>query len=172
MHPSAYTNAEKFANKYLANLKNEELKIVDIGSMDINGTLKPIFAQGKWKYTGADLGAGKNVDVVIIDPYKHPFADSTFDVVISSSCLEHDPAFWVTFQEMVRIIKPQGYIYICTPFNARVHKNPIDCWRFYPDAYLALSKWCPQAKLIETYIDDKDKKQIFFDNIGIFRVDK
>ena len=51
MHISAYQNAKKFAQNYCVNLENK--KILDIGSYDVNGTLKPIFEKGN--YIGLDM---------------------------------------------------------------------------------------------------------------------
>ena len=46
MHHSAYVNAEKFYHKYCEN-NIENKKILDVGSYDVNGTMKPIFE--KWR---------------------------------------------------------------------------------------------------------------------------
>ena len=75
MHISAYQNAEKFAQKYCVNLENK--KILDIGSYDVNGTLKPIFEKGN--YIGLDMEAGPNVDVVS-DAHNIPFKKEEFDI--------------------------------------------------------------------------------------------
>lgn len=97
MHETAFENAQKFVQKYNARHK----KVLDVGSYDVNGTLKPLFAN----YTGMDIEAGKNVDVISELGQPFPFKDKSFDVVVSSSCLEHDPAFWVTVKEMMRVSK-------------------------------------------------------------------
>lgn len=97
MHETAFENAQKFAQKYSARHK----KVLDVGSYDVNGTLKPLFAN----YTGMDIEAGKNVDVISELGQPFPFDDKSFEVVVSSSCLEHDPAFWVTVKEMMRVSK-------------------------------------------------------------------
>ena len=52
MHYSAYANAEKFYHKYCEkNIENK--KILDVGSYDVNGTMKPIFEKGQ--YVGLDM---------------------------------------------------------------------------------------------------------------------
>jgi SAM-dependent methyltransferase len=113
---------------------------------------------------------GKNVDVIAQDPHAFPFSDGSFDVVLSTSCLEHDPAFWVTFSEMVRVVKPQGLIYTDAPSNGPYHGYPLDCWRFQKDAYLALARWSGRVELLEQYIcDDVSLHGGWADNIGIFR---
>jgi hypothetical protein len=47
MHHSAYVNAEKFYHKYCEN-NIENKKILDVGSYDVNGTMKPIFEKGQY----------------------------------------------------------------------------------------------------------------------------
>jgi len=165
MHPSAYANAERFADRYLAGLSPG--KLLDVGSLDVNGSLRPIFTNRGWHYTGIDRQAGKNVDIV---NRRHtlPFYPETFQVVVSSSALEHDPCFWITFWEMVRVVEPGGLIYICVPSQGKYHAHPVDCWRFQPDCWLGLAEWCPRAELVECYIDPSD--ELWQDNVGIFRV--
>jgi hypothetical protein len=105
MHPSARKNAQRFVKNYLD--KHKQLKVLEVGSRDVNGSLRDMFSQhDKWVYTGMDNADGPNVDVV--KPYvaygsgAFPFTSMKFNVVVSSSCLEHDSWPWVTFKEMVR----------------------------------------------------------------------
>lgn len=86
-------------------------------------------------YLCVDLGAGPGVDLVLSDPHQLPLAEQSFDMVVSTSCLEHDPMFWLTFLEMCRILRHGGYIYINGPY----HGYPYDHWRFYPDSGMALA---------------------------------
>ena len=114
--------------------------VLDVGSADVNGTLRP-YAPPASQYIGVDREPGPGVDIVNPDPYALPFADGSFDLVVSTSCLEHDPVFWVTFAEMARVAKPGGFLYVSAPVNGPVHRHPWDCWRFYPDAAMALAGW-------------------------------
>ena len=122
MHYSAYFNAEKFYKKYCE--KNiQTKKVLDVGSYDVNGTLKPIFEKGN--YIGLDMEKGPNVDVVS-NAHEIPFQDNHFDIVLSSSCFEHDDMFWETFLEMCRVLKPGGYMYLQAPQNGPYHGWPGD----------------------------------------------
>lgn len=168
MHKSAVSNATQFLLKYIPDFKDRQLKVLEIGSKDINGTLRDVLGHGKFSYTGVDIQGGEGVDVVLKDPYKYPFSDNDFDLVWSSSCFEHNEMFWLSFNEMVRVCKNSGYIYICAPFKEGVHNEPVDCWRFLPDGYRALSKWNSQAKLKDAYIDNRPHN----DCVGIFQVIK
>lgn len=118
-----------------ANLKDEPLSILDIGSQDLNGSYRPIFTNPKWKYTGIDLEAGKNVDLVIQNPYEFPFEDDSFDLVISGQCIEHVEDIYAWADEAIRVLKPDGSMCIIAPCSWQLHGYPYDCWRFFPDGF-------------------------------------
>ena len=66
------------------------LSILDVGSFDVNGTYKTLFSWSNWKYTGADISPGPNVDVVLDENYEWAmFQDGQFDVVVSGQAFEH-----------------------------------------------------------------------------------
>lgn len=166
MHKSAYKNADQFYNKY-CKIDIENKKILDIGSYDVNGTLKPIFKYGQ--YVGLDQSHGPNVDIVS-SSHNIALPKETFDIIVSSSCFEHDDMFWLTFLEMSRLVKEDGYIYINAPSSGPYHAYPTDSWRFYKDSWLSLEKWAIKnkyhIKLIDSYVDRGTE---FNDSVGIYR---
>ena len=172
MHTSAYKNAERFFFNHCKNL-NSNAYILDVGSYDFNGTLKPIFKD--YKYVGVDMSSGPNVDFVCKND-NIPLKDNYFDVIISTSCFEHDDFFWLTFLEMCRLVKPGGYIYINAPSTGPYHGCPTDNWRFYLDSWKALQKWAIKnnynIELVEHYINteniESDPVQ-WGDSVGIFK---
>ena len=86
----------KFPNSFC------DTKVLDVGSLDINGSCRPFFADGT--YTGIDLGEGEGVDVVA-DGADYDMPDNYYDVTLSTDCFEHNP-FWVeTFENMHRMSK-------------------------------------------------------------------
>lgn len=133
MHQTAYADAAAFVGKYI----KPPRKVIDIGSMNVNGCLRPLFRG--CDYTGADIAKGENVDVVLPAPYHWPnLEDNTFDVAVSSQVLEHVPAPWRWLPELVRIVKPGGLVYLCSPNTMPFHAYPVDCWRVWPDGLRAL----------------------------------
>ena len=137
MHQTAYDTGRFFFQIYW---QPGFSRILDVGSQDVNGTLRPI-APPAANYTGVDLVAGPGVDLVLTDPYSYPFVPGSFDCIVSTSCFEHDDMFWLTFSEMCRVLKSDGFIYINAPSSGVYHGFPRDCWRFYPDSGIALEKW-------------------------------
>jgi SAM-dependent methyltransferase len=137
----------------------------------VNGSYKPFFDQPGWHYTGVDLAAGPNVDVVLSSPYKLPLASHSADVIVSGQAFEHIEYFWLTWLEMARVLKPGGMIFLLAPSRGYEHRHPQDCWRFYPDSYLALANYAGM-KLLEVETDwephpDPDSAP-WGDTVGVF----
>lgn len=63
-----------------------------------------------------------------------PFADASFDVVLSVSVLEHTPQPERLFAEMARVLKPGGTMLQHVPFSFRLHEEPHDFFRYTPHA--------------------------------------
>lgn len=166
MHDTAMASGEEFFRYYGTRLS----RILDVGSADVNGTLRPVAPTGS-TYVGIDLTDGPGVDVPLRDPYKFPFLDSSFDLIVSSSCFEHDPMFWLTFLEMCRVRAPDGYIYLSAPANGPYHGHPGDCWRFYADSGKALVEWAKRNKhdisLLESF-HIPPRHDIWIDYVAIF----
>jgi len=123
--------------------------------MDVNGSMRD-FRPASGHYVGVDLSPGKGVDVVTDSAARLPFKSGAFRLVVSSSAFEHDAMFWMTFLEMCRMLQPGGYIYINAPSRGYLHSYPIDAWRFFPDAGLALRDWArtnnQDLELLESFI--------------------
>ncbi|PZU10351.1 methyltransferase domain-containing protein [Sphingomonas sp.] len=153
MHQTAMEHADLFFRTYLD--KRSSLRIVEIGSQNVNGSIRSKAPESS-EYVGVDFVDGPGVDVVLEDPYVFPFADDSFDVCVSSSCLEHPEFFWLAYMEMLRIVRPSGLVYLNVPSNGDVHRWPVDCWRFYPDSGLALQNWARRqgvaATLLESFV--------------------
>ena len=172
MHDTAMEFGKLFFETYAKKAKGQS--IVDIGAQDFNGSLRSVAPQG-CKYTGVDFVNGKGVDVVITDPYSLPFEDNSFDFCVSSSCFEHSEFFWLLFNEIMRILKPNGILYINVPSNGNVHRFPVDCWRFYPDSGIALQNWGRRSGygtiLLESFTG-KQKRDGWNDLIAVFLKDE
>ncbi len=143
---------QKFVKTWLD--PGKELHVVDIGSQKVGGYMPPyrdLFTSPKWKYTGCDMAAGENVDIVLKNPYRWKELKSRCaDVVISGQAFEHIEFFWITIMEMMRILKPGGFICIIAPSAGFPHRYPVDCWRFYEEGMKALARFAT-LDVLETY---------------------
>lgn len=113
MHSSSLLRMQYFVENYLTT--KTPISILDVGSYDVNGSYKQFFIEPHFSYTGLDMEHGSNVDIVPKYPYNWTeIEDNSFDVVISGQALEHIEFFWVTIAEMVRVLRPEGFLYYCT----------------------------------------------------------
>lgn len=147
MHDTALKSGQTFSETY----GQPGFIVVDIGGRDVNGSLRPFFTEKNMKYICVDMEVHPSVDIVVEPGNKLPFDNASVDLIVSTSCFEHDPCFWMTFKEMTRIIKPTGYIYINAPTAGHYHGYPGDNWRFYSDAGQALAYWSGMEVNGESY---------------------
>lgn len=169
MHASALEYGRKFFEIY-ADAGFE--RVLDIGSLDINGSLRSVCPPGL-AYTGIDLSPGRGVDLVLSDPYAYPFPDGHFHMIVSTSCFEHDALFWITFMEALRVLAPGGLFYVNAPANGFYHGHPFDHWRFFPDAGLALQRWAERSgvavDLVESFTGERAAGEFWNDLVMVFR---
>ncbi|MCA3268866.1 MAG: class I SAM-dependent methyltransferase [Alphaproteobacteria bacterium] len=172
MHDTALDFGARFFNTYLKGVSGQTF--VEIGAQDVNGSLRSV-APTQNTYVGVDFVEGKGVDVVLTDPYTLPFADASVDVCLSSSCFEHSEFFWLLFNEILRIVKPHGLIYLNVPSNGHFHRYPVDCWRFFPDSGMALERWARRSgfkpTLLETFTG-RQKNDVWNDCVQVFVKDE
>jgi SAM-dependent methyltransferase len=66
---------------------------------------------------------------------KIPAHDDVYDVVVSDQVLEHvEGSPLRAVDESIRVLKPGGLLLHTTCFLNPVHRDPVDLWRFTPDA--------------------------------------
>jgi lipopolysaccharide biosynthesis protein/SAM-dependent methyltransferase/exonuclease VII small subunit len=158
MHQSALNYAKYFVDVYLGQIHADKPFIVDIGSLNVNGSIKDVLPS-HIEYLGLDFEKGKGVDRIVTDPYSLPVDDETADIVVCSSVYEHSEMFWLLYLECLRILKPDGLLYINCPSNGMMHRFPIDAWRFYPDSGKALEVWAEKcgldSLLLESFVGNQ-----------------
>jgi SAM-dependent methyltransferase len=113
--PGSHFDAEKHIVE-----RNPRARILVIGS-------------GERQYTGdvtyTDVAFSRGVHF-ICDAHDLPFRPESFDAVFADAVLEHvcDPQRCVS--EIVRVLKPDGYVMATTPFLQPVHMGAHDFTRF------------------------------------------
>jgi SAM-dependent methyltransferase len=173
MHDTAKFYGERFLDVYSPAIKNLSATVplvLEVGAGD-DATFKNKCAELGLNYQGMDQIHSPDPDAV----YRLPAMDNSVDMVVSSSCFEHDEFFWITFLEIMRVLKPHGVFYLSAPSDGVYHTYPVDCWRFYPDAANALVKWANKnripAMVMESFTGTP-VADIWKDYMGIFLKDK
>jgi SAM-dependent methyltransferase len=110
--------------------------ILEIGSYQVEGQeeiadLRALFP-GK-PYIGIDMRPGPGVDQVA-DVEALPYVDGSIGTVIAMNTFEHVPRFWRGFEEIRRVLRPDGSLLVSCPFYFHIHSYPSDYWRFTPEA--------------------------------------
>ena len=76
-----------FVDNYASKIEGK-IKVLDVGSFDVNGTYKPLFEENKYEYFGLDMESGANVDIVLKNPYNWSEIETdSFEIVISLSLI-------------------------------------------------------------------------------------
>jgi len=162
MHKASFKRMSEFVDEYLD--PKENLKILDAGSYNVNGTYKLLFENPNWQYFGLDMEAGPNVDIVVGRDYEWNIEEE-YDVVISGQTLEHVKNTHKFMEAICKAVKPGGLICIIAPTvnnstSIKEHKYPIDCWRILPDGMKFLLEEICQLDIIKIWKQE-------FDCIGI-----
>ncbi len=140
MHKSAMLRMQWFVNNYVST--NKHVRVLDVGSSDVNGNYRVLFHDIDAEYVGLDVEAGPNVDYVPKNPYQwDELEDESFDFVISGNAFEHIEYPWVTICEIYKKVKNGGFVCILAPNSLHEHRFPMDCYRYFSDGFRALAKW-------------------------------
>ena len=167
MHPTSLENMHKCYRRYVkggALERQEQIVVLDVGGADVNGSFRQVFNGPRFHYLTCDMQDAPGVSIVLEDPYKLPLPDASVDLVLSGQMLEHCEFFWLAFAEMARVVKPGGYVFLIAPSAGPIHRHPVDCYRFYPDAYKALARYA-NCRLVDVWMDERPP---WNDLVGVF----
>lgn len=134
--------------RHLAELGNRPgYRILEIGSREVTGKSEARRLFSAARYTGFDYYPGSNVDVVG-DAHRlsEYFAPESFDIVYTRACFEHFAMPWVVAEEMMKVLKVGGFLFVETHFSYASHERP---WHFFQFSDMALKALFPPAFGIE-----------------------
>ena len=99
----------KIRNRFPEHFKNKW--VLDAGCYDINGNNRYLF--NDCIYIGVDIQHGNNVDLVS-KIHEIDFKDNMFDTIITTEALEHDVFYYLSLNNIVRMLKPGGmFLFTC-----------------------------------------------------------
>ena len=122
-------------------LRPEEItgkRVIEVGSLDVNGSLRSWIEQFKpAAYVGVDLTLGPGVDEVCdAGNLVHRFGTEAFDLVISTEMLEHVRDWRGVVSNLKNLLAPGGILLVTTrSAGFGYHGFPNDFWRFGVDDF-------------------------------------
>ncbi len=116
MHPESAAYVENIRERFPEKFRGQ--RVLEVGSLDINGSVRQFFED--CDYFGIDLGPGAGVDRVIA--VLDLIAPASYDVVICSEALEHDRHWDRSLMQMWANLKSGGlFVFTCAGPARREH---------------------------------------------------
>jgi SAM-dependent methyltransferase len=119
--------------KVLSPPEIKDKRIIELGSYDVNGSLRPyIESNGPKEYIGVDLYPGKYVDVLCYaEDVLGVYGPESFDIIVTTEMLEHVFNWRKIINNMKIMCKSGGIILITTrSYGFGLHGWPYDHWRY------------------------------------------
>ncbi|MDR3476236.1 MAG: methyltransferase domain-containing protein [Devosia sp.] len=125
--------------------------MLEIGSRERTGPNYHTLVPPGWDYTGFDILAGPNVDIVGDAHRASSFLpNGHFDAAISFAVFEHLLMPWKAAIELNRVMKVGGVGLILAPQTWPLHEEPSDYFRFSKHAWKALFNAATGFEIIAT----------------------
>ena len=121
----------------------DALCVLDIGSLDVNGSPRRLF--GHAHYVGIDRQAGKGVDIVT--DARDFDGDGCFDVVLSCEAMEHEPEPQVIVDCAWRALHKGGALLLTVAAPGRRPHGPSGSGLVRGDYYGAITRAQMEAML-------------------------
>jgi hypothetical protein len=132
------------------------MSVLEVGSLDINGSIRPLFASAE-HYHGIDIVAGTGVDEVADAATWTP--PRRYDAVVCAEVLEHAPRWRDVVETMWSALAPGGTLLMTCAAPPRAVHSAVDGLGLRPgehygnitpaDLEPVLAHWQPAWSLLE-----------------------
>ena len=121
---------------YLIDLANKNhWRVLEIGSREVTGVSSMRKSLFDAEYVGFDFYSGNNVDIIgDVHKLSSYFNGEKFDLIFTSACFEHFAMPWIASQEIVKLLKVGGYIFVETHYSYSSHERPWHYFQFSENA--------------------------------------
>lgn len=155
-HAVLDANSRRIKAKKIISILGDEVDLSDKELLDIgtgSGYMAQVFGKATKKTTSIDVVDERRVKsgyrFVKAESEILPFADNSFDVVVSNHVIEHVHRQQIHIDEVIRVLKKGGLIYLATPNK---------WWLTDPHYRLPFISWLPR-KMANTYLQFLQGKQ-------------
>lgn len=123
-----HAEADEWASRYAT---DDEIKVLDIGGKDINGTPRRHFPNAD--YTVLDILDGPGVDIVADAAHWTP--DRKYDLVVCCEVFEHTDAWPALIKTAYEAVKARGDVIFTMAGPGREPHSAFDGGQLHPDEY-------------------------------------
>jgi SAM-dependent methyltransferase len=155
--------ARNFVARIVAGLPEPPTSVIEIGSRDINGTVRDFFPSAV--YTGLDISPGRGVDIVADGSIWRP--PEPVDCVVTTEVLEHAHGARYIIANAYRMLKTGG-VFIATmaapprPPHSAIDGGGLRVGEYYRNVHeRLLAHWVRSAGWQGFVIDDDTPTDIY-----------
>ena len=151
MHPEAFAYVETAARDWTGK------KVVEFGSRNVNGSVRPLFSGAE--YVGIDSTPGPDVDVVAD---ASTWTGKNFDAVVCCEVLEHTPKGADIVLAAAKALKKGGVFIVTCATTGRAPHSAVDGAAVRPGEFYrnvtqqTFEKWLAAAKFTSWDITIRD----------------
>lgn len=147
-------NVNKFIDKCAARYDNSRSRLLDIAPQVHEGA-KPYFRKSIIETFDIDENSNATYIGDICNNNSDIIPADYFDYIVCTEVLEHTKQPFNAVNEIKRMLKKGGLVFISVPFNLRIHGPLPDCWRFTEHG---LRELFSSFKIIElNKLEDEDR---------------
>jgi SAM-dependent methyltransferase len=117
----------KLLRKSVEKYVQEQDVVLDLGCGE--KPYQPLFLGKNVIYIGVDAKRNEFVDILCVGA-KLPFKDDVFSICIHTQVLEHVDEPKIVVDEIFRVLKPDGLLFLSAPGVWPIHGAPHDYWRW------------------------------------------
>ena len=119
-----HVEVEDFLHRHAMDVIWRGARVVEVGSLNVNGQARDHVPGGWSEWIGVDLIEGPGVDFVGPATEVLPTLGK-FDIVVSTEVLEHDPEWRATVRSMADCLNPDGTLILTCAGDGR-HPHAAD----------------------------------------------
>lgn len=105
-------------------------------------------------YVNVDIQKNKGMTNIVCDLHFLPLKDNSFDLVINEAVLEHVKKPWVVVNELQRVLRSSGYLYVKVAFMQPVHNYPTHYFNMTKEGLLSLFSDMTDFRILKSGVEE------------------